>query len=380
MKMVRVDDTLLGQAWRFEAAPGLFSPDRVDDGTRLLLDHLPASPPSHVLDMGCGYGALGLPVARAFPNARCTLVDRDLLAVECARHNANAAGLSNVHAMGSLGYRDITQGPFDWVLCNVPARIGRQGVGYLMAEGASRLTPQGVLMVVVIRDLAPVVVSLKDTLSWIGLSHVASGARHDVFSLPSMNAPGHEHENLYVLDTVAYAMDGQNRSLVRPHDINEDPGHLKAGMPLLLECLPRAPGRCLVVRGGYGAAAVLLALRGGQVTAVDRDLMGTTYTRRNAAFCQVEVRTQDTVWPARALEGERFDLVTGELHSQEDPSLWLENLTATLELLAPGGQALWLVREKQKKLLPPTAVTLAQRGDYAVVRLGPPPPGTKRGR
>ena len=41
MKMVRVDDTLLGQAWRFEAAPGLFSPDRVDDGTRLLLDQLP---------------------------------------------------------------------------------------------------------------------------------------------------------------------------------------------------------------------------------------------------------------------------------------------------------------------------------------------------
>lgn len=378
MKLLPVEGVLLGHPWRFSAAPGLFSPEQVDDGTKLLLECLPTTAPRSVLDMGCGYGALGLPVARAFPDATVTLVDRDLLAVECAQLNAQQAGLANVKVAGSLGYRDVTQGPFDWVLCNIPARIGRQGVAYLMANGASLLGPGGVLLVVVIKDLSATVVSLKDELSWIGLHLVKSGARHDVWSLPPMHAPGHEHENLYVLDTVTVEMDGQRRALVRPHDINEDPGHLKTGTPLWLECLPRNPGRALVVRGSYGAAATLLALRGGLVTAVDRDLMGTTYTRRNARAVGVDVRTQDALWPARTLEGERFDLVTGELHPQEDPSLWLEQLEGTQGLLAPTGQALWLLREKHRKLLPAQAVVLATRGAYCVARLGPPVP--KRGR
>src|SRR5438552_4053498 len=95
---------LLGRTFRFTTAPGLFSADRVDDGTRLLLDHLPTGVPSSVLDLGCGYGALGLPVAAKFDGARVVLVDRDTLAVEFSRRNAEAHRLSNVVTLPSLGY------------------------------------------------------------------------------------------------------------------------------------------------------------------------------------------------------------------------------------------------------------------------------------
>src|SRR4051812_6838423 len=60
---VSVAAELLGRRFRFQTAPGLFSTDRIDDGTRLLLAHLPETAPATVLDVGCGYGALGLPVA-----------------------------------------------------------------------------------------------------------------------------------------------------------------------------------------------------------------------------------------------------------------------------------------------------------------------------
>src|SRR5262245_23748167 len=99
---------LHGRRFRFSASRGLFSGGRVDEGTRLLLDHLPANAPRSMLDVGCGYGALGLPIAARHPEARCLLVDRNLVALEHARHNVAANGpFANVTTRPSLGYRDV---------------------------------------------------------------------------------------------------------------------------------------------------------------------------------------------------------------------------------------------------------------------------------
>src|SRR5262249_42603871 len=65
----------------------VFSSQRIDEGTLLLLRHLPEGQPSSFLDLGCGYGALGLPVAARWPAARALLIDRDLLAVAGSAHN-----------------------------------------------------------------------------------------------------------------------------------------------------------------------------------------------------------------------------------------------------------------------------------------------------
>src|SRR5690606_3714524 len=112
-------------------------------------------PPSSVLDLGCGWGALGLPIARAYADAACLLVDRDALAAHWSALNARSMGLANVVARPSLGYRDV-EGRFDWVLCNVPARIGAQAIEYIVGAGAALLSEAGELRVVVIRDLDPV--------------------------------------------------------------------------------------------------------------------------------------------------------------------------------------------------------------------------------
>jgi len=68
----------------------VFSTMRIDEGTLLLLNNLPATEPTTVLDMGCGYGALGLPIAAHYPHAHVEMVDRDLLAVEWSQINAQA--------------------------------------------------------------------------------------------------------------------------------------------------------------------------------------------------------------------------------------------------------------------------------------------------
>ncbi|MGK5087486.1 methyltransferase [Bdellovibrionota bacterium FG-2] len=180
----------LGQArLRLDVPHDVFSTLRVDEGTLLLLEHLPKNQPHKILDMGCGYGALGLPIAAKFPGAQIEMVDRDLLAVAWSAKNAEQNQLSNVVAYGSLGYRDLkTQGRYyDWILCNVPARIGRPFIKSLLEQGRERLTLSGELRVVVIRDLAPLMVELGEELHW-PVIEVARGPRHVIFSLTASSA------------------------------------------------------------------------------------------------------------------------------------------------------------------------------------------------
>lgn len=345
-----VDAELLGKPFYFRTHPGLFCADAVDDGTRLLLDALPARPPARVLDLGCGYGALGLPVAARFPRAHCLLVDRDALAAEYSGRNAVAHGLGNVEARPSLGYRDVGAGAWDWVLCNVPARIGDAAIAYILGEGARRLTPEGELRVVVIRDLGFVVERIAAEHGW-PVRRCADGPRHLVYALGPLPAEGAaaDHEALYLRDRVRTA----GLVLERPHDINEDAAHLRDAVPLLLELLPRQPqGPCLLWRGGYGAAAVTLVQRGGRVVAADRDLLATTYARRNvqAAGGPGTLEVRDAYELAQGVrEGERFAFVAGEVHASAGEDANAADVLTSLGCLGKGGMALWLGLTRQAK-------------------------------
>jgi 16S rRNA (guanine1207-N2)-methyltransferase len=103
--------------------PGVFSWDHLDEGTALLLDHLDVEPDSDVLDMGCGYGIIGLVAARA--GARVTMVDDDLLAVRCASASieVNNFGL-RCRALASDLTIEVRDQQFDLVLSNPPFHQG----------------------------------------------------------------------------------------------------------------------------------------------------------------------------------------------------------------------------------------------------------------
>ena len=122
-----------GQALELMVGNDLFSSQQLDDGTRLLLENLPTSKPVKILDMGCGYGGLGIPVAAAYPDAQLHMVDRDLLAVRFAAENANLNRLANTVTTGGLGFDRLSPDlKFDWILCNLPARIGEKFMANLL--------------------------------------------------------------------------------------------------------------------------------------------------------------------------------------------------------------------------------------------------------
>ncbi len=103
--------------------PGVFSWDHLDEGTALLLDHLGVEAESDVLDVGCGYGIIGLAAARA--GARVVLVDDNLLAVRCATANVRANGLEDRCEVLASNLTQAVQGrKFDLVLSNPPFHQG----------------------------------------------------------------------------------------------------------------------------------------------------------------------------------------------------------------------------------------------------------------
>jgi 16S rRNA G1207 methylase RsmC len=319
----------------------VFSSQGIDDGTLLLLAHLPETVPRSVLDLGCGYGALGLPVAARWPASRCLLIDRDLLAVAASAHNGRALRLRNAEVRAGLGYRDLRGERFDWVLCNVPARIGPRAIRYLL-EGGRALGAE--VRAVVIHHLAGTVRALRLE----GLSHVARGPRHDVFALPPARADVNlEDEEVYARDETEFG----GLRLLRPHDASEDPAHANL-LSALAESLPRkAPARALVFRAGYGALPLHLRSRYPQaeVLAQERDLLDTAFVRRNARALALPVATHESLFPADGLEPASFSLVVGELSAPAGPGVAGRELQDAADLLAPGGEALVVATEKQER-------------------------------
>ncbi len=141
---------------QLRTAHGLFSSHTVDAGTALLLRTLTdLPPPAAVLDVGCGYGPLGLGLKAVYPAARVHMVDRDALAVAVAALNASDTDDGGVHCYGSLAYDAIDPGlRFDLVVSNLPGKAGLPVIEELLVGAGAVLEPDGIAAVVVVAALA----------------------------------------------------------------------------------------------------------------------------------------------------------------------------------------------------------------------------------
>jgi 16S rRNA (guanine1207-N2)-methyltransferase len=146
---------LRGHGLTFHSTWGLFSPKTIDEGTRLLLDHLTSVPAdATVLDLGCGYGPLGLTLAKLAPQGQVHLVDKDFVAVEFARKNATNNHISNAQSYLSNGFAQVPASlKFDLIVSNVPAKIGSELLSIFLSDAHAHLNPGGRLYVVTISGL-----------------------------------------------------------------------------------------------------------------------------------------------------------------------------------------------------------------------------------
>jgi 16S rRNA (guanine1207-N2)-methyltransferase len=147
-----VDLVLPDLHFRLATDRGMFSPDRVDLGTRVLLDSVPPPPGSgDLLDLGCGYGPIALTMAARSPQAIVWGVDVNERALECGRDNAQTAGLDNVRFCLD---EEIPAGTrFAAIWSNPPIRVGKPALHALLTTWLTRLSPGGTAHLVVQKNL-----------------------------------------------------------------------------------------------------------------------------------------------------------------------------------------------------------------------------------
>jgi 16S rRNA (guanine1207-N2)-methyltransferase len=131
---------------------GMFSPARLDVGTRLLLETAPQPPATgDLLDLGCGYGPLALVLATRSPGAQVWAVDVNTRALDLCARNAERAGLKNVRCATPAD--PALPSSFRLIWSNPPIRIGKPALHALLATWLARLDPAGAAYLVVQRNL-----------------------------------------------------------------------------------------------------------------------------------------------------------------------------------------------------------------------------------
>jgi 16S rRNA (guanine1207-N2)-methyltransferase len=116
--------TLAGQDYELTTASGVFSSERIDAGTQVLLANTPPPPPGgDLLDLGCGWGPIALTLALEAPHATVWAVDVNTRALDLVQRNAAALGLSNVNACRPEDVPDSVQ--FMSIRSNPPIRVGK---------------------------------------------------------------------------------------------------------------------------------------------------------------------------------------------------------------------------------------------------------------
>ncbi|QYJ02597.1 methyltransferase [Nocardioides panacisoli] len=151
-RRVPVRTTVWGQDLDLVSGSGVFAQGRLDKGTEVLFRATEPPAPGRVLDLGCGYGVIGLAVARAVPDAAVTAVDVNQRAVALAAENAERLGVADRFTARTPDAVDPAA-TYDEIWSNPPIRIGKPALHELLLTWLPRLAPGGRAVMVVGKNL-----------------------------------------------------------------------------------------------------------------------------------------------------------------------------------------------------------------------------------
>lgn len=166
---------------RFRVSQSLFSSQDIDLGTRHLIKSIAdVKPPNcrKILDLGCGYGPIGIAIKTVCPSSEVQMVDKDALALSYCRQNLELNNLSGVKVYASLGYDDVADNDFDLIVSNIPAKVGDRVLTHMLKDSRFYLKHGGRMAIVVIdaigdyitKELNDPGINIVFTKKWPGYS------------------------------------------------------------------------------------------------------------------------------------------------------------------------------------------------------------------
>lgn len=347
-----------GRVMRFRVSQDLFSSHQVDAGTRLLLRtiaEVDRSQYHRVLDLGCGYGPIGLTL-KSIDNGRTVhMVDRDALAVEYSQQNAALNQLSGVDIYGSLGYDDVPVTDFDLIISNIPGKAGEPVIAHFLGDAVHYLGGGGRVAVVVVAALESTVSGILEKIPGISVIFRRNRSGHAVFHYEFSHASGDAVQlrqnaldrGVYHRNSVTMSSQGLEYHMETAYGLPEFDS-LDYRSQFLMKGVNSIRGstirRVLTLNPGQGHVSVVLwkLFQPTNIILVDRDLLSLRYSQRNLILngCPEE-RINLSHQVGIGLESrEPVDLIIGTLREDEGTRAIALAVKQIAEQLSPGGTAL----------------------------------------
>jgi 16S rRNA (guanine1207-N2)-methyltransferase len=278
---------------QFRVSQDLFSSFQIDTGTQFLLRTITPDCSSNfrkILDLGCGYGPIGLTLKALNPECVVHMVDRDALAVEYSRQNAQINGFSDVYIYGSLDYDDVTARDFDLIISNIPAKAGEPVIKHMVQDAIHYLAPDGNVAVVVVTPLSPIVSDTLRNNPNIEIMEEKIRSGHTVFRYrfkkQSEGTPPDIEKDAYHRSEASFGKADLGYKLETAYGLPEFE-RLSYHTELLLDGIKKIDGKNIehvkVFNPGVGHIPVVMwkLMRPHKITLVDRDLLSLKYARKN---------------------------------------------------------------------------------------------------
>lgn len=148
-EIINIDFYFRGKTIHFMSDNGVFSKRTIDFGSSTLLQYLEKlTSAKKVLDVGCGYGTIGISLALLYPDVKFDLVDVNLRAVKLAKQNSINNNALNVNVFESNTYENVTDS-YDVIVTNPPIRAGKSVVHDIILNGYYHLNEGGSLWCVI---------------------------------------------------------------------------------------------------------------------------------------------------------------------------------------------------------------------------------------
>jgi 16S rRNA (guanine1207-N2)-methyltransferase len=144
-----VRTVLRGYELSFQTDSGVFSKEGIDYGSKVLIECMDIPKPANVLDVGCGYGPIGLTAAKLAAAGHVTMLDINERAIELAKQNAERNRVLNVTVLQSDGLGAVDGLMFDRIITNPPIRAGKATVHRIFEEAYHSLVKGGQLWIVI---------------------------------------------------------------------------------------------------------------------------------------------------------------------------------------------------------------------------------------
>ncbi len=315
------------QTLQFKVSQSLFSSFDIDHGTKFLLKtfvNFDLKKYKSILDIGCGYGVIGITLKALDRTKEIHSIDRDSLAVEYTLQNAALNNIKDIEAYGSLGYDNVDQ-KFGLIVSNIPAKAGEPIITSLLLDAQYFLTAGGMVAVVVVKELEESVEKiLTDPNVTISLKENRKG--HTVFHYQFTKEISTKYIDAFergVYNRKEVQLPNYQYSIKTVYGLPEF-DTLNYRTQLLLKELRRNSFKqikhALVLNPNQGLIPVFLWKKFSfeKVSLVDRDILALVNTKRNLLFngCskdQIEVFHSVEISNIK----EKTDLVIGLLQDGE---------------------------------------------------------------